>query len=414
MLGFEEAIAKMLSLGARVGADAPTELVGLDDADGRVLAEDVAAPADMPAFDYSAMDGYALRSVDLSQPSSGAARLAVVGESRTGRVPPELARGTAMRVFTGAPLPAGADAVVMQEQVARDGDVAVLDPSAVRPGQHVRRRGEDLAAGTLALRRGTRLRPAHLSLAAALDRAALRVAARPRVIVIATGDELRAPGTPARAGSIPESNTVALRAMARRAGAVTDARSLVPDDRVATERAFADALDEADVVVSVGGVSVGDHDLVRPALAAVGVTLDFWRVALRPGKPLAIGTLARPGRPDAVVVGLPGNPVSALITFAMFGAPLLRAMQGDTSPISAPVRARITRAYRHQPGRLELARAFARREGDHLVVTPIDNQSSGAPTTMAHANALVRLATDSAGVAAGEEVDVLMMDDIGV
>lgn len=406
MLRFEDALARILALGSPALG---TELVALEDADGRVLGEDLVASIDLPGFDYSAMDGYAVRTRDLD--GAPPYRLPVRGESRTGAVPEALAPAAAMRIFTGAAIPASADTVIMQENVARDGDVAVL-AAKPRVGQHIRRRGEDLASGATALSRGTRLRPAHLSLAGALDRAELAVAARPIVTILATGDELRRPGTDALPGTIPESNTFALRAMARRAGAQTRAHAYVRDDRAATERAFAAALEESDVVVTVGGVSVGDHDLVRPALEAVGVTLEFWRVAIKPGKPLAIGRFPRPGRRDAIVIGLPGNPASAMITFAVFGVPLLRALQGDTKPFPAFARATMTRAHAHDPGRLELARGVVSQAEAGYLVTTLGNQASGAATTMAQADALVCISETAAGLGAGDEVDVLLLSDL--
>jgi molybdopterin molybdotransferase len=409
MLRFDEALARVLSLGAPA---LPAEIVPIEEADGRVLAADLLATVDLPGFDYSAMDGYAVstRAFASGEPPF---RLPVAGESRTGAgAPGALAAGTAMRIFTGAEMPAGADAVVMQEAVTREGPVDALFSAKPRPGQYVRRRGEDLAAGSIAIPRGARLRPAHLALAAALDRAELAVSRRPSVAILATGDELRRPGTGAVPGTIPESNTVALRAMARRAGATAEAHPYVRDDRAATERAFAAALDEADVVVTIGGVSVGEHDHVRPALEAVGVKLDFWRVAIKPGKPLAIGKKARPGRRDALVVGLPGNPASAMITFAVFGVPLLRAMQGELRPFPSFVRARTTRAHAHDPGRLELARATVSYDGGGMRVSTLGNQASGAATTMAQAEALVIVPEAATGVGAGEEVDVLLLSDL--
>jgi molybdopterin molybdotransferase len=404
MLRFDEALARILALGA---PSLPSEIVPLEDAEGRVLAEDLRAPADLPGFDYSSMDGYAVRLNDLD--GSPPFRLPVRGESKTGAVPDALAARAAMRIFTGAALPDGADAVVMQEQAQRDGDVVALTTKP-RPGQHVRRRGEDLAAGAVALTKGTRLRPAHLSFVAALDRGDVSVTQRPSVAILATGDELRRPGTEAVPGTIPESNTVGLRALARRAGAAARALPYVRDDRGATERAFAAALEDADVVVTIGGVSVGDHDHVRPALEAVGVALDFWRVAIKPGKPLAIGTYKRAGRRDAIVVGLPGNPASATITFSVFGLPLLRALQGDARPFPAARRAKMTRAHAHDPGRLELARAVLAPDG--ATVTTLGNQASGAVTTMAQADALVLVPEAATGIAAGDEVDVLLMSDL--
>ncbi len=406
MLRFEDALARILALGSPPLAG---ETVDLEEAEGRVLAEDLTASVDLPGFDYSSMDGYAVRTRDLD--GEPPYRLPVEGESRTGVVPAALEPGTTMRIFTGAAIPSGADAVMMQENVARDGERAVL-AARTRPGQNIRRRGDDLAAGAIALTRGTRLRPAHLALAAALDRAQVLVAKRPNVTVLSTGDELRRPGTDPIPGTIPESITVALRATSRRAGAVTHPSPFLRDERAATERAFAAALDASDVLVTVGGVSVGDHDLVRPSLEAVGVQLDFWRVAIKPGKPIAIGTFARPGRRDALVIGLPGNPASAMVTFALFGVPLLRALQGDARPFPAFARARMTRAHAHDAGRLEFARAVVSRAEAGLSVTTFGNQASGAVTTMAQADALVCIPEAATGVGAGDEVDVLLMSDL--
>jgi molybdopterin molybdotransferase len=403
VLPFEEALARIVALGSPTLAP---ESALLEDADDRVLAESVVAWSDLPAFDYSAMDGYAVRTADFA---SGPGSLPVHGESRTGAVPDALADGTTMRIFTGAPLPRGADAVVMQENVARDGDAASFE-AVPKPGQHVRRRGEDISAGSVAIERGTRLRPGHLALAAALDRAELDLVRRPDVAILATGDELRRPGTAAAPGTIPESNTAVLRAMVRRAGGVARPLPYVPDDRGATERAFAAALATSDLVVTIGGVSVGDHDLVRPALEAVGVTLDFWRVAIKPGKPLAVGRFARPDRREAIVLGLPGNPSSAMVTFALFGIPLLRALQGDAAPFPAARRARLTHAFRHDPGRTEFARAFVDEAA--ATATPLGNQASGAVTSMAESNALVVVPAEAKDLPQGAVVDVLLLQDL--
>jgi molybdopterin molybdotransferase len=413
VLRFEEALARILALGS------PTlsaEDVALEDLDRRVLAEDLVSSIDLPSFHYSAMDGYAVRIADLAEDPPF--RLPVRGESRTGGVAPALEARSTMRIFTGAELPADADAVVMQEQVTREGDDAILSVRP-RPGQHVRRRGSDLAAGTVAIPKGRCLRSADLSLVAALDRASAKATRRPHVAIVATGDELRRPGTAGRPGSIPESNTVALRVMAQRAGAIVRVVPYVPDERAAIERAFAEALGASDVVVTIGGVSVGDHDLVRPALEAVGVSLDFWRIAIKPGKPLAVGRFARrPGsarQRDAIVLGLPGNPASAMVTFGFFGVPLLRALQGHEEPCPKDrERARMRRPHAHEPGRLEIVRAKLGRDDDgHLAVTTLDNQASGAVTTMAQADAFVLVPADSTGVSAGDEVDVVLASDLG-
>ncbi len=405
MLRFEDALARILALGT---PSLPSCVVPLDEAEGRILNEDLVAQSDLPGFDYSAMDGYAVRAQDIK---AAPTRLPVRGESRTGTVPGTLAEGTAMRIFTGAALPEGADAVVMQENVQRDGDIAIFT-TVPRAGHHVRRRGEDLKRGGVALAKGARLRPAHLALIASLDQSHVPVAQRPDVAILATGDELRRPGTDPVPGTIPESNTVALRAMARRAGANTRALPYVRDDRAATERAFASALAEADVVLTIGGVSVGDHDLVRPALEAVGVELDFWRVAIKPGKPLAVGRFPRAQKREAIVLGLPGNPASAMVTFALFGVPLLRALQGDQRPFPELTRARMARAHAHDPGRLEFVRAALTHAADGPRVTTFGNQASGAVTSMAQADALVCIPADSGGVPAGAEVDVLLLSDL--
>jgi molybdopterin molybdotransferase len=403
VLRFEEALARIVALGT---PPLDAVMLSLEEADGRVLAEDLVAGGDLPPFDYSAMDGYAVHAADLA----GAEVLSVVGESRTGRMPEALVPGTTMRIFTGAALPFGADAVVMQEKVKREGDVAVFEgASNVAAGQHVRRQGEDLRLGSVAMERGTVLRPGHLALAAALDRGAVSVYRRPSVAILATGDELRPPGSAAAPGTIPESNTVVLRAMARRAGAEAQALPAVPDDRARTEQAFASALAESDVLVTIGGVSVGDHDLVRPALEAVGVTLDFWKVAIKPGKPLAVGRFTRPDRREAIVLGLPGNPSSAMVTFAIFGVPLLRALQGDPQPWASATRARLTHPLRHEPGRTEFARAVL--DGDR--VTALGNQASGAVTSMAQANALVVVPAELGPLSEGAAVDVLRLESLG-
>ncbi len=402
MLGFDEARARLLSLAPRLGS----ERVGLEEAAGRVLAEELRAPFDLPAFDYSAMDGYAVRTSDF--PGEAPWSLPVRGESKTGGVAPALAPGSVCRIFTGAELPAGADAVVMQEQVERVDDDATFR-KAPAPGANVRRKGEDLARGAVALTRGLHLSPSRVALAAAVDRAWVQVARRPVVTILRTGDELRAPGSPPLPGTIPESNGVALRAVAGRAGALARLGPFVRDDLAATERAFRDALAGTDVLVTVGGVSVGTHDVVRPALERVGVTLDFWKVSMKPGRPLAVG---RHG--EAVVLGLPGNPVSALVTFGLFGVPLLRAMQGDASPLPEMDRARLARPVRHEPGRTEFLRARVARQSGGLLATALLNQASGAVTSLAEANALAVIAADRAALEAGDEVDVLWLHDLGL
>jgi molybdopterin molybdotransferase len=326
----------------------------------------------------------------------------VSSEQRAGAAPEKLLAGTTARIFTGGALLAGADAVVMQENVSRAGDTVTFH-EAPRPGANVRRRGEDLASGAVALARGSRLNAFRVGLAAALDRATVPVARRPRVALLCTGDELRDAGSPNRPGSIPDSNGPSLAALARRAGAVVVRLPRISDELDATREALRAALVEHDVLLTVGGVSVGDHDVVKQALEAEGVTLDFWKVKIKPGKPLAFGR-----RGDTWVLGLPGNPVSAQLTLSLFGLPLLRALQGDARPFPTPIGVRLATAISQKPGRLGFYRA--RLEGDLAHVH--QNQASGAPTSMAHADALVMVPEESTGLPAGAEAPALRLDDL--
>jgi molybdopterin molybdotransferase len=401
LLPFEEAQKRVLALARPLAA----ERVAIASVAGRVLAEDVRAPADVPAFDASTMDGYAVRASEV-----GDAPMPIVGESRAGAAAPELAPASACRIFTGAPLPRGADAVVMQEDAERDGD-RVRFRATPAPGAFVRRRGDDLRAGDAALAKGTRVGAAEVAMLASLDTAAALVACAPQVALMPTGDELRAPGAPGGASSIPESNSPALAAMIRRAGGRAHEHPPVRDDPGSARAAFASVLDgklpygAPDVLVTIGGVSVGEHDVVKAALEACGVALDFWRVAIKPGKPLAVGA-----RGATVVLGLPGNPVSAMVTFALFGVPLLRAMQGDARPLPRAGRARLAAPVAHKPGRLELARATL----DDGRVTLLPNQASGAVVGLCRADVLACIPRDAERLEADAEIDVYPLEELGL
>jgi molybdopterin molybdotransferase len=396
MLSFADALQRIVD-SAPVMA---SERVELRSGVGRVLAEDLMARAPLPGFDYSAMDGYAV--ARSSFVGAGPWSLPVLGESRAGALAAPLAPGTACRIFTGAPIPEAADAVVMQEEVTRDGDRAsfALAPAL---GAHIRRRGEDLAQGAAALSKGTRLNAFQIGLAAAVDRSELLVARRPRVTILCTGEELRSPGSPATPGSIPDSNGPSLAALVSATGAVPLLAARTGDTMEATEAALRAALRGCDLLLTVGGVSVGEHDLVRAALARVGAELNFWKVQIKPGKPLAFG---RHG--DTLILGLPGNPVSAQLTFALFGMPLLRAMQGDRQPIPPRGRARLHSELRQKPGRTGFYRA--QLQGD-LAITAT-NQASGSAASLAHADALLILHADSAGLAAGEFVELIRLAEL--
>jgi molybdopterin molybdotransferase len=400
LLGFTEARERVLASAVRV----PVEEIDVASALGRVLAEPVRAGGPLPPFSYSAMDGYALLAAGLTGPAPWS--VPVSGESRTGHVPEPLVPAHACRISTGARIPDGADAVLPVELVERSG-AGILVRDAVRSGQHVRRAGEDLEAGAVALPSGKRLDPACLGLLASLDRVEVTVARRPRVVVVCTGDELRAAGSAAVPGKIPDSISLPLSALAARAGADVLRVVRVKDEREPTEHAVRAALQEADLLLTVGGVSVGEHDWVRTALASEGIVIDFYKVAIKPGKPVTFG---RRGPEGPSVLALPGNPASALITFALFGMPLLRAMQGDAEPLPRVLRMTLTNAVRHKPGRLELLRARLER-GPASAVTALENQASGALTSLALADALLLFPAESAELPAGASVDVLSWAD---
>ncbi|MDW5597274.1 gephyrin-like molybdotransferase Glp [Conexibacter stalactiti] len=300
----------------------PSEPVPLAIALDRVLAEDVVAAADVPPFGNSAMDGFAVH----HGPSRRSLR--IVGEARAGSpAGVVVGRDEAVRISTGAPLPDGAEAVIRVEDTIELGD-SVLLSTDIKAGLNVRKAGEDLRAGTVVLRAGTRLGPGELAVAVGAGLAEVGCTRAPRVVVLCTGDELREPGAPLGPGEIHNSNAVMLAALARQAGAELLTVARVQDTLAATEAAFADALTQADVVLASGGVSVGPHDHVKPALAALGVQERFWRVSLQPGKPTWFGQ-----RGDQLVFGLPGNPVSSYVTFLLFARPALLALQGHAQPL---------------------------------------------------------------------------------
>lgn len=404
MIAFEQALATLLDSVRPVGS----ERVPLEQAVGRVLAEDVVATIAMPAFDHSSMDGYAVRTADFSggPPFS----LPVAGQSAAGRPAPALEPGTACRIFTGAELPAGADAVVPQEDVERREQTAVF-AAAPATGACIRRRGDDLAEGGAALGRGQRLRAGAVALAAALDRTHVMCARRPVVTILCTGDELRSPGERPRPASIVESNGYFVAAAAAAAGAIARVGPFVRDDLESASAAVREALRGTDVLVTVGGVSVGEHDVVRPALEKAGTRLDYWRVAIKPGKPLAVG---RSG--DAHVLGLPGNPASASLTFLLFGVPLLRALQGDLAPVPSRAPARVDLCGRpfveRRAGRMELYRANLAWSGGCLVARVLPNQASGAVTSFARADGLVVVPAERERVDSGDVLEAIRIDDI--
>lgn len=386
-LAVEEAQARLLAMTQPL----PAERLALLSAQGRYLAEPLVALRDQPWADLSAMDGYAIRHADL--PGS----LRIVGITQAGGTPPTatLNLGEAMRIFTGAPLPPGADTILLQEDAVVQGDrVRLSGEGPERAGRHVRPRASDFATGSVLLEPGTGIGPAQIALAAIAGHDGLMVHGTPRIAIISTGDELVPVGTQAGPGQLPSSNGVMLAAMLAQLGVDVSAMELVPDNLAALTRRF-EAASTADIVVSIGGASVGDHDLVRPAILAAGGNIDFWRVALRPGKPLMAGRLG-----DACMLGLPGNPVSAFVTAVLFLLPLVRRHMGSRSPL--PPKLRLESAIALPPGgkRTEYLRARVERD----VVVRLADRDSAALRPLADANALVERPIDAPAVAPGEPV----------
>lgn len=369
-----------------------SERVAIADAYDRVLAADLEAAGDVPPFPCSAMDGYAITHGPAGR------TLTVVGESRAGLPSTlELREDEALRISTGGAVPAGATAVIRQEDVGvRAGTIRTK--AAVETGQNLRGAGEDMAAGMTVLSAGTLLGAPELGAAVAAGVADLLVARRPRVQVLCTGDELRAPGEPLGPGEIHNSNAPMLVALATREGAVCAPAQRIRDNRAATEAALAAALEASDVVVVSGGVSVGPHDHVKPALASLGVNEVFWRVSLQPGGPTWFGT-----RDNVLVFGLPGNPVSAVVTFSLFARPALAALQGRTEgPMlesSAALGASVARHDREQAIRVRLE-----RDNGRLVALPNGPQGSHIVTSLLGADALALIPAGEGELAAGVTV----------
>jgi molybdopterin molybdotransferase len=363
-----------------------------------VLSQALFAQHALPEFDHSAMDGYAVRAAEVRAGAS----LPVVGEVRAGGLPEALASGAAMRIFTGAPLPPGADTVVIQENTERTGEQLLIS-QAPKLGANVRARGSECPRGALLLEAGALLGPGELGLLAAQGCSQAQVYRRPRVAILPTGDELRSLGAPARPYSIVDSNTYALAAALTQAGCEPVPLPITPDrDDVLDERIRAGL--SADLLLTVGGVSVGAYDLVAEALKRAGVQIGFHKVAIKPGKPLLFGV-----RESARVIGLPGNPVSALVVFEIFVWPCLQRMSGSSAPFRELVEVELAESYQHAPGRTEFVRARVQREGGRWIGRLHAQQGSGALSSMAWASALVILPAEVAQFSAGQRLEALLL-----
>ncbi|MCU0953960.1 MAG: molybdopterin molybdotransferase MoeA [Hyphomicrobium sp.] len=398
MLPVDEALRRILE-GV---SPTDTERVALAEAAHRVLAEDVRATLTQPPFDASAMDGFAVRACDVAQVP---ATLTLIGEARAGQgFAGAVGQGSCVRIFTGAPVPAGADAIVIQENTNAEGSlVTVLEAPPAHA--NLRPRGGDFSEGQVLLAPGRLLDARAILLAAAMGHGTLAVRRKPVIAVLATGDELVEPGEQPGPDQIVSSNPYGLAAMIAAAGGTPRLLGIARDTAAALEEKL-DAACDADVLVTTGGASVGDHDLVGPVLKARGMTPGFWKIAMRPGKPLLFGRLG-----GQRVLGLPGNPVAALICGRVFLVPLIERLLGRDTSGSAPVPARLSVAMEKNGPRQHYLRATTANDASGaLVVTPQPSQDSSLVSPLAASNALIVRAADAPALKAGEDVDVLPMD----
>ena len=380
---------------AQVTSSMPSQLIAVPCALGRVLASDLRAPFDVPPTDNSAVDGYAVSSADI--PSEGVCALEVVAELSAGAVYGRpLESGQALRIMTGAPIPSGADTVIPQEVVTREGaSVRIpVHPKAV----NVRMRGEDVGAGAVVLEAGAVLRPQELGLLSSLGFPQVSVHVRPRVAILSTGDEVVEPGQPRQAGQIYDSNRFAVRASVAQCGGDAVDLGIVPDVRDELRGRLLDASRTADIVITSGGVSVGDHDLVKEVLQHVG-GIDFWQVAMQPGRPLAVGKIG-----DAHFFGLPGNPVASMLAFTLFVRPVLWKLAGRRRLFPELFQARAAEPMRKRTGRREFKRGILGYRGGAWEVRTTGPQGSGILSSMVAGNCLIVIEEDRGDIAIGENV----------
>jgi molybdopterin molybdotransferase len=414
LLRLEEALARMLDGVAPLGG----EDVPIEDALGRVLAEDVLARDTLPPWDDSAMDGFAVRSVDVAAASATApVVLRVTGEVAAGhRASTRVTEGTTVRVLTGAPMPAGADAVVRVEDTDASAGIAALPErvaigAAVSPGTAVRVAGSDLHAGDLVLGAGTPIAARHVAPLVAAGRATVQVHRRPRVAVLATGDELVPAGTTLTEAHIPDSSSAGIGAQVREAGAMPIALGIAPDDRRVIRERLDAGIDGAEVVVVCGGVSVGAHDEVRPALDEVG-RVELWRVAVQPGKPLTFGRAHASDGRDVLLFGLPGNPVSSFVTFELFVRPVLRRWAGHRDLSGrAIIRARLASAVSVDPARRGFLRVIIETDSGAPVARLAGGQGSHVLSALAASDGLAVVPEGMGRVEAGTELEVIRLDE---
>ena len=389
LLPVAEAQSRLIALARPL----PTETVPLVEANGRWTAKTIFAGRTQPFADLSAMDGYAIRFAEAPGPWT------VVAESKAGStLPAPIAPGEACRIFTGAPMPPGADVVLIQEDAARDGNrLVMIGDGPGRAGKHIRERGMDFLEGDLLIAAGEHMTPAHVALAAAGGHGSITVRRPARVALISTGDELITPGITGQPHQLPSSNAPMLATLLGRPGAIVTELGIAPD-RLDAIREMIERARDADLIITTGGASVGDHDLVKPALEACGATLDFWKVAMRPGKPLMAGTLG-----NSIVLGLPGNPLSAFVTASLFARPLIAALGGATRPFAPIRRAQLAEGLAANGDREHYVRGMWREDG----IVALDGQDSAMLTNLTRADLFIVRRAKAPPARAGDIVEII-------
>jgi molybdopterin molybdotransferase len=378
------------------------ETVRLEQSSGRVLAEEVYANRDLPPYDVSAMDGFAVRCADLAKIP---AMLVIIEDIKAGDMPAKsIQAGQCARIMTGAPVPQGADAVIRVEDTQALSENKVQIDVAVKPGNDIRPKGEGMRDGEMVLAAGTEITPGVTGVLATVKCAQVPVYRRPRVAILSTGNELEDIDDPVDPDKIPNSNSYALMAQVQALGIEPDLLGIARDDPAELEEYLQRGL-RFDVLLVSGGTSVGVHDYVRPLLESLGVQMKFWRVAMKPGHPVAFGTAGK-----CIVFGLPGNPVSSMVCFEEFVAPALRRMTGHACLHCRTIAARLTHDLKHQPGRTEFVRVTLAKEKDGYAATSTGAQGSGMLLSMARADGLMVVPAGSNGLAAGEQVTVQLLD----
>ncbi len=392
-------------IGERISCVPETERVPLSGARQRVTAADIVAPIDLPPFDNSAVDGYAVRHADLDR--NAPTKLKVAGRLMAGGEKPlSLKSGDAIRIFTGAPMPAGADTVFMQEDVGIKGDHVIV-PSGLKCGANRRLAGEDASKGHLALPAGTVLEPQHIALAAALGLVEIKVRRRLKAAIFSTGDEVVEPGRPLPRAAIYDANRYLLYELLQRVGAQISDLGILADDPKALAGALSKAADDNDLIITSGGVSTGEADHVRGALERIG-KLVFWRVAIKPGRPVALGVIRRASGNDAVFVGLPGNPVAVFVTFTRVVRVLLRQLSGARPQKLVPLPVRIAFAYKKKKNRREYVRVALQRGVDgELEAVKHPQDGAGVITSLTETDGLLEFDEDMTTIEAGARIGFL-------